>query len=38
MLICFIVEDYKRFESWLMDIFNDFKMFNCDVYLENPVG
>lgn len=35
MLICFIVKDDKRFELWFMDIFNDIKMFYCDVCLGN---
>lgn len=36
MMAYFIVEDYERFESWLMDVFNDFKVFNCDGHLGNP--
>lgn len=36
MQIYIIVEGYKKFESWFMDVFNDFKMFNCDIYLGNP--
>lgn len=33
MLIYFIIEDYKRFDSWFMEAFSGFLMFNCNVYL-----